>query len=304
MKYFKLFIYILITISFFALISNLSTNIDSLSLVLVNFFKTLFPYLLIFSIINQLLVKTKLLYLFSSLLEYFLYPIFKINSKEIALIMISILNGFPSSVIYSSIMKESNDLDDTQIKRISTTVFLPSFTFIFYVIKNNLSNNYFNILILSLYLPVIIYLFLSRYKSKSKYIGFKILGEIKIEYLKFNFIDTLKDIFLNSFYIILNILGMISFYSIITLIFSNYFIKGLFEFSMPSISILKSNYNELTKTYLLLIILVFSSISSVSQASIYFDKISITINEFIKKRITMLSFSLVIFTLFSFYCFL
>lgn len=304
MKYFKLAIYILIPIAFLTLISNLTNNINSLSIVLVNFFKTLFPYLLIFSIINQLLIKTKLLYLFSSILEYILYPIFKINSKEIALIIISILNGFPSSIIYSSMMKDSNDLDNTQIKRISSTIFLPSFTFIFYVIGNNLNNEYFNILIFSLYIPVILYLLIKRYRSSSQYIGIKILKEIKQEYINLNLINTLKDIFINSFYIILNILGMISFYSIITLVFNNYFIKGLFEFSIPTITILRSDYKELTKTYLILIILVFSSLSSISQASIYFDKINISTSEFIKKRILMLSLSLLTFTLFSFYYFL
>jgi hypothetical protein len=69
MKYFKLIIYCLIIISFFSLLINLKPNISYLSEILFNFFKTLFPYLLIFSIINQLLIKTKLIYLFSSILE-------------------------------------------------------------------------------------------------------------------------------------------------------------------------------------------------------------------------------------------
>lgn len=297
MKYFKFIIYTLITISFIYIIINLNTSINEISNVLVTFFKNLFPYLLSFLIINQLLIKTKIIYLISSFLEIILYPLFKINSKEIALILISILNGFPSSMIYSDIMKKSGDLDDNQAKRISTLFFLPSYTFLFFLIKTNLEYSYFLLLIFSLYIPLLINLFITRNKSTSNPTNKTIIKEITATFNEFNYQNTLKEIFLNSIYTIINILGSICFYSLITLVFPSLFIKGLFEFSIPSNKILTSNIPSSNKTLLLLIILTFSSLSSITQASIYMDTNSITIKEFIKKRITMLFLSLIIFNL-------
>ena len=297
MKYFKFIIYTLINISFIYIIINLNTSINEISNILVTFFKTLFPYLLSFLIINQLLIKTKIIYLISSFLEIILYPLFKINSKEIALILISILNGFPSSMIYSDIMKKSGDLDDNQTKRIAPLFFLPSYTFLFFLIKSNLEYSYFLLLIFSLYIPILINLFITRNKSTSNPSNKTIVKEITISFNEFDYQNSLKEIFLNSMYTIINILGSICFYSLITLVFPSLFIKGLFEFSIPSNKILTSNIPSSNKTLLLLIILTFSSLSSITQASIYMDTNSITIKEFIKKRITMLFLSLIIFNL-------
>ena len=297
MKYIKFSIYFIITITFFYLIMNLNKSIELVSYTLVSFFNTLFPYLLIFLIINQLLIKTKIIYFISSLLEPILYKFFKINSKEIALILISILNGFPSSMIYGEIMIKEKDLTYNQVKRIAPIFFIPSITFIFYIIKAQLLPLHFYVLIISLYTPLLIILFLSKKESNSKYIGKSIVKEIKNSFSNFNYILVLKEIIINSFQNIINILGMITFYSLITIMIPFPFIKGLFEFSMPTLEILNSQYSSLIKTFLILIILVFSSFSSLSQASMYMETTKIKFKYFIKKRITMLFLSLLIFNL-------
>ena len=297
MKYIKFSIYFIITITFFYLIMNLNKSIELVSYTLVSFFNTLFPYLLIFLIINQLLIKTKIIYFISSLLEPILYKFFKINSKEIALILISILNGFPSSMIYGEIMIKEKDLTYNQVKRIAPIFFIPSITFIFYIIKAQLLPLHFYVLIISLYTPLLIILFLSKKESNSKYIGKSIVKEIKNSFSNFNYILVLKEIIINSFQTIINILGMITFYSLITIMIPFPFIKGLFEFSMPTLEILNSQYSSLIKTFLILIILVFSSFSSLSQASMYMETTKIKFKYFIKKRITMLFLSLLIFNL-------
>lgn len=298
MKIVKLAIYSLIFISFIYLIFNLNSSINNLSLVLVNFFKSLFPYLFIFLIINQLLIKTNLISLIGYFLQFFLYPIFKINAKTIVLLLLSLINGFPSSVLYSSIMVKENKIDKKSTHTIASIFFLPSFTFIFYLIKNNLSFPYFLIFILSLYLPCFILLLINRNKSQDKYINFKqIKTDLINSFNSFNYINDLKNIFLNSVLTLINILGMISFYSILTLIIPINLIKGLFEFSMPSLNILIGNNTEMIKSLLLLIILVFSSFSSISQALVYLQDISLSTSLFIKKRIELLSLSLFIFSI-------
>ena len=298
MKIVKLAIYSLIFISFIYLIFNLNSSINNLSLVLVNFFKSLFPYLFIFLIINQLLIKTNLISLLGYFLQFFLYPIFKINAKTIVLLLLSLINGFPSSVLYSSIMIKENKINKKSTHTIASIFFLPSFTFIFYLIKNNLSFPYFLIFILSLYLPCFILLLINRNKSQDKYINFKqIKTDLINSFNSFNYINDLKNIFLNSILTLINILGMISFYSILTLIIPINLIKGLFEFSMPSLNILNGNNTEIIKSLLLLIILVFSSFSSISQALVYLQDISLSTSLFIKKRIELLSLSLFIFSI-------
>ena len=303
MKYLKAFIYSLLVITFLYLLINLNSSIEYISIIIINFFKTLFPYLFLFFIVNQLLIKTKILYLFSFILEPIIYPIFKINSKEISLILISLLNGSPSSFIYGDIMLKNNDIDITQAKRIAPIFFVPSYTYIFYAIKPNLPTLYFNVLIFSLYIPMLILLLISRNKSASCFIGKNIFKEIYITFISLDYIKALKDIFTSSISNIVNILGMISFYSIITITIPNLFIKALFEFSYPSLLLIKSNYSSLLKTYLLLIIFSFTSLSSITQASIFFYDLKISFKEFIKKRVTLITLSLSIFTLFLFFYF-
>ena len=298
LKQLKIIFYIIISITFVYMLTNLNTSISSLSIVLTNFFKSLFPYLFTFLIINQILIKTNLIYLFGYIFQFITYPLFKINSKNSSLLLLSLLNGFPSSVLYSYIMVKENKIDKYSTHKIAHYLFLPSFTFIFYLVHTSLSSLYFTILIISLYLPPFIYLLINRNKSKDEFIEFKeIKKELVNSFNEFNYINDLKAIFSNSITTLINILGMISFYSIITLIIPFPLIKGLFEFSIPTLSILNSNYSELFKTLFTLIILVFSSLSSISQASVYFDDLSIKISSFIKIRIELLSLSLVIFTL-------
>ena len=305
MKKVKLILYILIFISFIYILFNLNSSINNLSLVLISFFKSLFPYLFVFMIINQILIKTNLITLIGYILQFILYPLFKINAKTIVLLILSLMNGFPSSTLYASILIKNNKIDTNSASKISTLFFLPSFTFIFYIIKNNLSNIYFNIFIISLYLPCFLLLYIKRKSSNDKYINFtNIKEELKKGVSNFDYFFDLKNIFFNTTMTIINILGMITVYSIISLIIPIDFIKGLLEFSMPSLSILNSNLSELMKTYLLLLILSFSSFSAISQASIYLPDIEINSLIFIKKRIEILFLSLLVFTILIYFCFL
>lgn len=298
MKKVKIILYILIFISFIYILFNLNSSIANISIVLISFFKSLFPYLFMFMIINQILIKTNLITLLGYFFQFILYPIFKINAKTIVLLILSLINGFPSSTLYGSILVKNNKIETNSASKIATLFFLPSLTFIFYLIKNSISLIYFNIFSISLYLPCFLILFIKRKESNDNYISFK---EIKKDLISsFNNLDyftDMKNIIFNTSMTIINILGMISFYSIINLIIPTNFLKGLLEFSMPSLSILNNNSSELIKVYLLLILLSFSSFSSISQSSIYLPDLNLTTPIFIKKRIEILSFSLLIFTI-------
>lgn len=298
MKLLKLSLYTTLIITFIYIIFNLNTSINSMSIVLTNFFKSLFPYLFMFLIINQLLIKTSLIDLLGYILQFILYPIFKLNARSCSLLLLSIINGFPSSVLYSSLMVKEKKMEKQSTHAIATLFFLPSFTFIFYLIRNHLDKRIFTFFIFSLYLPTLILLLLNRNKSNDNYIIFKeIKGNLITSYNNFNFLKDIKEIIVNSILTIINILGMISFYSLITLLIPNNLLKGLLEFSIPSLNILNSNYSNIIKSLLLLIILSFSSLSSISQASLYLEDINLSLISFIKKRIELVSLSLIIFNL-------
>jgi len=298
MKYLKISFYAILPMIFIYILFYLKSSITLMSIVLTNFFKSLLPYLFTFLIINQLLIKTNLISLLGYCLQFLLYPLFKLNAKSCSLILISFINGFPSSALYSSIMVKEKTIEKNATHKIASICFLPSFIFVFYIIKNKLLYSYFLIFLISLYLPCLILLFVKRNKNHDDYLKLHvILKEIRISFNNFNYLNDLKSIFSNSISSLINILGMISFYSIITIAIPFTLIKGLFEFSMPSLIILSSHYTEIIKVLLLLIILVFSSFSSISQATIYLEDIDLNLVSFIKIRIALLSLSLLIFNL-------
>lgn len=298
MKYLKVSFFIILPFIFIYIILNLNTSISTMSIVLMNFFKSLFPYLFTFLILNQILIKTNLISLLGYFIQFIFYPLFKINANGCSIMLISFINGFPSSALYSSLLVKEKRIEKYSSHKIASICFLPSFVFVFYLVKNHLSSIYFLIFIISLYIPCLILLLIKRNKNIDKYIHLKeVIKEIKLSFNNFHYINDLKYIFSNSIANLINILGMISFYSIITLIIPSLLIKGLFEFSIPSINILSNNYSDIIKTLFLLIILVFSSLSSISQASIYLDEINLNILSFIKTRIVLLSLSLIIFNL-------
>ena len=304
MKSIQLALYFILFILFFYILFNLNSSINAMSITLITFFKSLFPYLMLFLIFNQMLIKTNIILILGYILQSIFYPIFKINAKTCSLLLISFLNGFPSSVLYSSIMIDEKKINHNASTNIALYFFLPSLTFIFFIVKQYLAVEYFLILIFSLYLPPFIFLLLNRNNSNDSYLCIRHLKkEIYISFTNFNLVNDLKKIFNTTFSSIINILGMICFYSIITLVIPNNFISGLFEFSMPSLAILKSNNSQLIKTLLILILLSFSSFSNLSQAAVYLDNVKIPFSTFIKKRIEVLALSLIIFNLFlySFY---
>lgn len=298
MRYINYFLYFIIFITFGYIIFNLNESILSISIVLTNFFANLFPYLFMFLILNQLLIRTNIIYFIGYLLQFIFYPLFKINAKSASLILLSILNGFPSSCLYSSTMIKENKIDILSSQKIANYFFLPSFTFIFYVVKNSININFFILLTISLYIPPFVLMLISKNTRKDEYIPLTIVKkELINNSLKFNATNSLKSIFSDSIYVLITILGMISFCSMISLIIPNTFIKGLLEFSIPSINILKSNIPIMIKTMCLLIILSFSSLSSIFQASIYLDDLNMSLFSFIKIRIVMVSLSLLTYAI-------
>ncbi len=274
---------------------------------LLTFSKTILPALLPFLILNQLIIKLGIIDLIAYFFQYISYPLFKISGKGASIILISLLNGFPSSAIFTSIMLKNNEITKNEAQRLINYIFFPSFSFLFAILKPNLTLNQFIFLILSLYLTSFSFLYLSSFKVKKEenyLLTFKeTLQIIKLKLTNFNLIKSLQETIKISFNTLINILGIIVIFSIPCLIIQNiisnnysYFFQGLIEFSMPSIKLSKSSFKY--KTILLSFILPFSGLSSIMQASLFIEDAKLNTKQFITNRLIISIFTLLLSLIF------
>ena len=270
---FALFFFIFIT---YSLINIKETNHSTMS-ILTTFSKTILPALLPFLIFNQILIKLGIIDILAYFFQFISYPLFKISGKGASIIIIGLLNGFPSSAIFTSIMLLEKQIEKEEAQRLINAIFFPSISFLFVIISSNLNDSYFfSLLVISLYLSGFIFLYISsfRIKSEKNYLSFKqTLTNMKDKVNKFSFSKDIKEVIIYSFNTLLNILGIIVIFSIplnmidkITQNNISYLLKGLIEFSMPSIKLSTLAIRKKMIILYLSVILSFSGLSSIMQA--------------------------------------
>ena len=280
--------------------------------VLITFSKTILPALLPFLILNQMIIKLGIIDIIAYFIQFISYPLFKISGKGASIIIIGLLNGFPSSAIFTSLMLKEKQINKHEAQRLINSVFFPSISFLFVIINNNLDNHtYFIYLILSIYLGGFISLYISSFKIKQEntYISFnQTLVDIKGKLNKFILIKDLKETIIYSFNTLTNILGIIILFSIPCNIIdalipnnSTYFFEGLIEFSMPSITLTKLPFKKEITTMFLGTILSFSGLSSIMQASLFINDANLNTKQFIINRILVTSLTTFILSLFLFF---
>lgn len=291
-------------------ISNIQETKECTTKTLITFSKTILPSLFPFLILNQLIIKSGIIDLIGYFFQYISYPLFKISGKGASIILIGLLNGFPSSAIYTSIMLKNNQIEKKEAQRLINSIFFPSISFIFIIIKSNINNNtLFTYLTLSIYLSGFIFLYFSslRLKEETKLITFKeTISNIKEKSNRFILAKDLKETISYSVNTLINILGTIVLFSIPSNIINSfihsnysYLLKGLIEFSIPSIELSLLDINKKSITLILSIILSFSSLSSIMQANLFISESNLNTKQFITNRI-LISFT----TIFILYLFL
>ena len=153
MKKHNIIITILFSIFIFYSLINIKETNESTFYILINFSKTILPALLPFLILNQLLIKLGIVDILAYFFQFISYPLFKISGKGASIIIIGLLNGFPSSAIFTSLMLIDKQIEKEEAQRIINSIFFPSVSFLFAIISSKLKNNYlFTSLILILYL--------------------------------------------------------------------------------------------------------------------------------------------------------
>ncbi len=310
MKKAKLLIMFLFVIFIFYSLLNIKETNNSTMNILITFSKTILPALLPFLILNQLIIKLGIIDLFSYFLQFISYPLFKISGKGASIIIIGILNGFPSSAIFTSLLLKEKQIEKEEAQRLVNSIFFPSLSFIFVIIATYLNSKLLTLLAISIYLSGFIILYISSFKVKneSNYITFKQTKiNIKNKLKEFVLIKEIKNSISYSFNTLMNILGILILFSIPCNIISNliksdysYFFQGLLEFSMPTIALLNSTISLKNIVLLICILLSFSGLSSILQASLFINEVNLNTKKFITNRIMncLLSFSILYLFLF------
>ena len=310
----KINIIIVICFIIFALytFTNIKESNKTTMEVLITFSKTILPSLLPFLIINQLIIKTGIIDLLAYFIQYISYPLFKISGKGASVIIMGLLNGFPSSAIFTSLMLIDKQIDDKEAQRIVNCIFFPSISFLFAILNFKLNDNCLFIrLIICLYLSGFIFLYITSFKIKKEanYISFKeTILSIKYKLNDFNLIKSIKETTMYSFNTLLNILGILIIFSIpcniINKVLNNdysYVLKGLIEFSIPSIQLSISQIGKKKIVLFLSTILSFSSISSIMQASLFINESNLNVKQFIFYRIIISILTTSLLTIFVFF---
>lgn len=310
MKKTNIFILITFFIFFFYSLLNIKETNNTSMNVITTFSKTILPALLPFLILNQLLIKLGIIDLLSYILQFISYPLFKISGKGASIILIGILNGFPSSAIFTSLMLKENQITKQEAQRLINCIFFPSISFLFAIIAKNINNKLFIYLTLSLYLGGFLLLYISSFRANdSNYISLKETVDMtKRKLSTFSFIKELKNIIFYSFETLINILGIIIIFSIpsniITKIINNEIsivLKGLIEFSIPSIELTLLNTAKKRIALFLTAILSFSGLSSIMQATLFITEANLNSKQFVTSRIfaTIISTFILYLLLFS-----
>ena len=297
MKKYNIIIIILFFIfTAYSLFNIKETNFTSMQ-TLLTFSKTILPALLPFLILNQLLIKLGIIDFLAYIFQYISYPLFKISGKGASIIILGILNGFPSSAIYTSLMLMNKQIHKEEAQRLINFIFFPSISFLFAVLSANINDNELFIrLVICLYLTSFTMLYISSFKTKEEVqlISFKqTIDNIKSKHNNLIFTKEIKEVISYSFNTLLNILGIIILFSIPCNIIDNIslnnmnsnLLKGILEFSMPSIKLSLMKVNKKRIVLYLSTILSFSSFSSIMQASLFINEANLDTKQFIKNRI-------------------
>lgn len=289
--------------SFFVFInsSNVSNIFnETLSFLAKVILPSLFPFMIF---VNFILISNCIDYL--AILLKSIGKIFNISGYGVAVVIASILGGFPYSAILVENFVKSKKITIFEGERLSYFLFFPSFTFFY---SSLYKYDQFTLLaIFSLYFTSFIFLYLSKFFKRYKNCKPGNRIELKINN---NYDDLFYNVLKNSFSAINNIALCIIFFNIISSLFNSFFkccfinnlFSGILEFSKTSIQII----NKIDKSYydylLLTFILSFSSFSIILQSYYYLKNIHIKLKKLLFYRLAISSISSIIFTILYIIC--
>lgn len=258
---------------------------ESINILLKSFLPSLFPYMVIITLINEL----GGLLILGYLLQYIFKPIFNVNAKESSLIIAGIISGYP---LPSVLLSKQNCITRKEQSIISIFVF-PSFAFLLSHIFPNIGDKSIYLLI-TFILGSFILFFVINYNDKEKveYMKFSTLtNELKIKYNNIRLSKLVRSVFINSSLNMIIISSNIIIFSLFSLIFPQNkaiwtFFQGLLDFSRASV---KLSQNGSILSYIALIfVLLFGGVSIFMQNSALLADTNFSIKKYIFYRLELI----------------
>ena len=250
---------------------NINITVEIVNKSIHIFINFLLPYIFPFMLLIQLFIKLKGGDLLTYVLQYPSYYLTRFKPYQTLSLFICLLSGYPTNSIYLEILYKENKLQE---KEALNFIYFASFPTIYFVL-GSLNKYLGNPIICNL-------LFLSIFSS-----GFFILRRDKNSFIPLNKIDIfnnlncyefkdilyiLKDTISTSINALLNLFSTYIFYSILSGIIQHIFpisiitIAGAFlEFSSGIFNIVDMDINLLLKLNLIIVVLVFGSLSILTQ---------------------------------------
>lgn len=255
-------------------------------------FPTLFPFLLF----SNLLINYGFIEIISEIFKPFMNKFFKVSGKSSFIFFMSMISGIPSNAKYIELLLNKNLISTSEANKILMYTHFNNPLFIIFTIGTLLHSIKLGIIILiSHYLGNFIIGLLVRNINKTN-----INEEISLKNIKksldnhISFGKTLKNGILDSINTMLLILGVITFFMIITSIINVFFnfhentkalLCGIFEITQGLNFISKLNIDTIIKGFLMTIIISFGGFSAHIQVMSLLEEKKIRYKPYLLSRV-------------------
>ena len=283
-SYFKIILLFIIIYIIFKY--NYLLNI-SITKALYLWLNNVFPSLFIMFILNDIIIKTNLLFPFINLIKDSFNHIFNTNGLALQAFLLSIISGTPTIAFILKEMIDSKQIDELSANKLIKYTFFSNPLFLYNILKVHFKNNITIRIIIIHYITNIIIGLIYR-KEKINNIDYN------IQINKKKIINILPSSIKNSLDTMIMILGTISFYMIITSFLTNIIclnpiitvlIKGLMEITQGLSALNIIHTFSLLKEIIAITIISFGGFAIHTQVYTILDNSKILYINFLKGRI-------------------
>lgn len=283
-------ILILFTIILFGILINYNLIIENIKISTELWLFKLFPSLFPFLVIGSILINYNI--------TEFLANIFKIKNNYFVIFILSLISGFPSNAKYTKEMYLKNYISLQNATNVLCFTFFSNPLFLLSILSLTFPLKITIAIILSHYLAnLVIALF---FKNKNKENNFF------QNYSSLSLTNVLSNSIKDGINTMLLILGTITFYSIIICLVKIYLpnpllnsiLTGFLEFSQGLNSLITLNTNIILKAYMAVSFISFGSLSILTQIKSIIQDTPINFSKFVLFRLIHVGISFLILTIF------
>ncbi|HPF83533.1 MAG TPA: hypothetical protein PLV83_05170 [Bacilli bacterium] len=247
----------------------------------------LFPYLFPFFIISDLLINLNFIYYLNKYLKNIMYKLFRINCYSSFVFFMSIISGIPSNAKYINTLIKNRQMTSKDANKIILFTHFCNPLFILGFIGSILNKKISIMILFSHYITNIIIGLFTRNYNKNDLVKFNINKTTN------NPLKIISSSIINSINTLLLILGVISFFSIVTTIINNNISSPLIKAIICSIFEITQGINNINilnislkmKAIIITFIISFGGLSSHMQVMSILEDNNISYLKYLISRI-------------------